>query len=190
MSRRRYPTSLWRRHIVAMETSDDVAKTTSLQRLIITSLHETLQRRRFCNVIRRFHRNYMATSEWRWIATSQQRCNDVFVSAGYLLSRGIFCIFFLFYNSESIFILAESKDYRVLCNMGYRKGASFLLSSLVLLCCLNSYCFELFLWDFYSSCLLIFVSLEMHFFSLGLICNKCQCLSMFVKRWCFWADLS
>ena len=27
--RRRCPTSLWRRHIVAMETSDDVAKTTS-----------------------------------------------------------------------------------------------------------------------------------------------------------------
>ena len=64
-----------------METSDDVVKTTSLQRLIMTSLNETLQRRHFCNVIRRFHRNYMATSERRRIATSQQRCNNVIVPA-------------------------------------------------------------------------------------------------------------
>ena len=49
----------------------------------MTSLNETLQRRRFCNVARHFHRNYMVTSEQRWIATSQQRCNDVMVSAGY-----------------------------------------------------------------------------------------------------------
>ena len=44
--------------------------------------HEMLQRRRFCNVAQRFHRNYMAASEQRWIVTSQQRCNDVFVSTG------------------------------------------------------------------------------------------------------------
>ena len=48
----------------------------------MTSLNKTLQRRRFCNVVRRFHRNYMATSERRWIATLQQRCNDVIVSTG------------------------------------------------------------------------------------------------------------
>ena len=63
-----------------METPDDVAKTMPLQRLIITSFKETLQRRRFCNVVRRFHSNYMVTSERRWIATVQQRCNDVIVS--------------------------------------------------------------------------------------------------------------
>ena len=62
--------------------SDDVAKTTSLQRLIMTSFYEMLQQRRFCNVVRRFHRNYMTQPERRWIATSQQRCNDVFVSTG------------------------------------------------------------------------------------------------------------
>ena len=73
--RRRYPTSLWRRHIVAMETSDDVTKTTSFQRPIKRRHNETLQRRRFCNVIWRFHCNYMATSERRRIATSQRRCN-------------------------------------------------------------------------------------------------------------------
>ena len=65
-----------------METSDNIAKTTSLQRLIMTSLNKTLQRRRFCNVIRRFHRSYMVTSEWRRIVTSQQRCNDVIESTG------------------------------------------------------------------------------------------------------------
>ena len=48
----------------------------------MTSLYETLQRCRFCNVARHFHRNYIATSERRWIATSQQRCNDVFLSTG------------------------------------------------------------------------------------------------------------
>ena len=79
---RRYPTSLWSCHIVAMETSGDVA--TLLQRLIMTSLYETWKWRRFCNVAQRFHRNYMATSERRWIATSQQRCNDVFVSTGFI----------------------------------------------------------------------------------------------------------
>ena len=77
-----------------METSDDVAKTTWLQRLIMTSLYETLKRRRFCNVVRRFHRNYMVTSERRWIATSQQRCNEVFVSTGLSnqLSSIVHCI--------------------------------------------------------------------------------------------------
>ena len=73
--RRRYTTSLWCRHIVAMETSDGVAKTMSFQRLIKRRHNETLQQRRFCNVIWRFYCNYMATSERRWIATSQQRCN-------------------------------------------------------------------------------------------------------------------
>ena len=67
--RRRYLTSLWSCHKVAMETSDDVAKTTSLQRLFMTSPNERLQRRRFCNVIRLSHRNYIATSE--------RRCNSV-----------------------------------------------------------------------------------------------------------------
>ena len=80
--RRRYPTSLWSCHIVAIETSDDVTKTTSLQRLIMTSLNVTLQRRRFCNVVWHFHRRYMSTSGRRWIVTSQRRCNDVIVPTG------------------------------------------------------------------------------------------------------------
>ena len=66
--RRHYPLLLWRRHIVAMEMSDDVAKTKSLKRLIKRRHNETLQWRRFCNVFWRFHRNYMATSARRRIA--------------------------------------------------------------------------------------------------------------------------
>ena len=68
LSRRRYPLLLWRRHIVAMETSEDVAKIKSLKRLINRRHNETLQWRRFCNVVWRFHRNYMATSARRRIA--------------------------------------------------------------------------------------------------------------------------
>ena len=54
----------------------------------MTSLNKTLQRRRFCNVVRSFHRNYMATSERRWTVTSQQRCNDVIVSTGESVAVG------------------------------------------------------------------------------------------------------
>ena len=85
--RRRYPTSPWSCHIVAMEMSDDIAKTTSLQHLIMTSQNETLQRCRFGNVVWRFHRHYMATSEQRWIAMSQQRCNYVIASTGIVVSN-------------------------------------------------------------------------------------------------------
>ena len=69
---RRYPTSLWRHHIVAMETSDDVAKSTSLQRLFKRRDIETLQRHCFCNVIWQFHYNYMAT-----FSTSLQYCYSI-----------------------------------------------------------------------------------------------------------------
>ena len=51
-----------------METSDNVARMTLLQHLIMTSSNQTLQRRCFCNVIWCFHGNYMATSERRQIA--------------------------------------------------------------------------------------------------------------------------
>ena len=43
--------AIQRRHIVAIETLNDVAKTTSLQRLIKRSHNEMLQRRHFCSVI-------------------------------------------------------------------------------------------------------------------------------------------
>ena len=59
--RRHYPTLLWCRHIVAVEMLDDVAKTTLLQGLIKNRNNETLQRRRFCYVVWRFHGNYIAT---------------------------------------------------------------------------------------------------------------------------------
>lgn len=52
-----------------METSDNVAKTTLLQRLV-----ETLQRCRFGNIVRRFHRNYKAMLK--------KHCNDVIVPTG------------------------------------------------------------------------------------------------------------
>lgn len=79
---RLYRTSLWCRYIVAMETSDYVAKTASLQRLLVTSLYERLQRRRSFNVVRRSHRNYMAMSERRRLTISQGHCNNVSVSSG------------------------------------------------------------------------------------------------------------
>ena len=75
--RSRFPTSLWRRHIVAMETLEDVAKTTSLQRLTKRRHNETLQGRHFWNVVWRFHRNYTATSQRHWVVTSQRRCKVV-----------------------------------------------------------------------------------------------------------------
>ena len=68
--RLRYPTLLWRCHIVAMETSDDVAKTTSLRRFIVRRHNETLQWRRFCNVVWNFNRNDIATSDRRQRVTS------------------------------------------------------------------------------------------------------------------------
>ena len=57
-------------------------KQNKVTKWLLTSLNETLLRRCFCNVVQRFHHNYMATLEQRWIATSQQRCNDVLVSTG------------------------------------------------------------------------------------------------------------
>ena len=80
--RRRYLTSLLRYHIVAMETSDDVAKTTSLQRLTRRRQNEMLQRRHSCNFVWPFHRSYMETLERRQIATPQRRCSNVPVSTG------------------------------------------------------------------------------------------------------------
>ena len=53
----------------------------------MTSQNETLQRCRFGNVVWRFHRHYMATSEQRWIAMSQQRCNYVIASTGIVVSN-------------------------------------------------------------------------------------------------------
>ena len=71
-------TSLQRRNV---EKSDDFAKTTLLQRLFAKttlfttpqSLHETLQRRCFCNIFGRFHRNYVAASERHQLATRRNK---------------------------------------------------------------------------------------------------------------------
>ena len=91
-----------------------------------------------------------------------------------------FAFFSCFITFEvNFFFFFNCKDYRVLHNMDYRKGTSFLLSFFVLLSCLKSYCFLLFLWDSYSSGMLLLVSFEMHFFSLGIICKNCLCLSIF-----------
>ena len=88
-------------------------------------------------------------------------------------------MFFLFYDFWRclFFLLFDSKDYRVLCNMGYRKGASFLLFFRITL--------------FFKILLLPIISLRFLFFlcaiiglswkvflRVGLICNKCQRLSM------------
>ena len=96
-----------------------------------------------------------------------------------MFTGGIFCMFFLFYDFWRcfFFLLFDSKDYRVLCNMGYRKGASFLLFfriSLffkILLPPIISLRFLFFL------CAIIGLSWKV-FLRVGLICNKCQCLSM------------
>ena len=64
-----------------MEISNNVTKTTSLQRLIMTSLYEMLQRRHFVTTSNVYIAcNHMATSERRPLAMSQRRCNDVGVS--------------------------------------------------------------------------------------------------------------
>ena len=97
-----------------------------------------------------------------------------------MLTGHIFWIFFLFNNfwTRLFFPLVDNKDYYVLCKMGYRKGASFLLSFSLLPCCLKSYCFQLFLWDSHFSCMLLLVFLEIRLISLGLICKIYQCSSM------------
>ena len=83
----------------------------------------------------------------------------------------------LWFLKMFFFLLFDSKDYRVLCNMGYRKGASFLLFfriSLffkILLPPIISLRFLFFL------CAIIGLSWKV-FLRVGLICNKCQCLSM------------
>ena len=90
-----------------------------------------------------------------------------------MLTCGIFCMFFLFYNFWKLlfFLHVDSKDYCVLWNTGYRKRASFLLSFFVLLCCLKSY------WFIFILYVIIGLSWNL-FFSLALICNKRQRLSM------------
>ena len=83
----------------------------------------------------------------------------------------------LWFLKMFFFLLFDSKDYRVLCNMGYRKGASFLLFfriSLffkILLPPIISLRFLFFL------CAIIGLSWKV-FLRVGLICNKCQRLSM------------
>ena len=126
--RRRYPTSLWSCHIVAKETSADAAKTTSLQRLIMTSLYEMLKRWRFCNVTRRFHHNYMATSERRWIATSQQR-NDVFVSTGLLgwIARLLFWSSLQILNWCRMLLIYSFLGSTFRCSLIYSFGYQLLL---------------------------------------------------------------
>ena len=95
----------------------------------------------------------------------------------YMLTGGIICMFFVFYNfwRRLFFPLFDNKDYYVLCNMGYRKGAFFLLSfSLMLKILLLPIISLRFLFLLYA---IIGFSWNV-FFSLGLICNKCQCSSM------------
>ena len=71
--RRRYPTSSGLYHLATMEMSDNVAKTTSFRRLIMTPLWKTLQESRFWNFVWRFHCNYMSMSEQRQIASPTLR---------------------------------------------------------------------------------------------------------------------
>ena len=96
-----------------------------------------------------------------------------------MLTGEIFCMFCPFYSFwiRLFFSLVDNKDYHVLCNMDYRKGASFLLSFSLLLVVLNLILPIIslrFLFVLYA----IIGFLWNRFFSLGLICNKCQCSSM------------
>ena len=73
-------------------------------------------------------------------------------------------------------LLVDIKDYRILCNVGYTKGASFLLSFLYYFVIQNliaSYYF----FEISIPLVCYYWSLLKCNFSLGLICNKYQCLS-------------
>ena len=83
----------------------------------------------------------------------------------------------LWFLKMFFFLLFDSKDYRVLCNMGFRKGASFLLFFRITLF------FKILLLPIISLRFLFFlyaiIGLSWKvFFRVGLICNKCQCFSM------------
>ena len=87
-------------------------------------------------------------------------------------------MFFLFCNFWRclFFLLVDSDDYRVLCNTGYRKCASYLISFFVLLLKILSLSRIL----RFPFLLYAIIGLSCNaFFNLGLlICSKCQCLSM------------
>ena len=79
LPRKHNTTSLFDVALTSLDSCDGNI-VSSPQRLISMSLYETLQGRRFNNIVQRFHRNYMAALEQHRIATSQRRCNNVVVS--------------------------------------------------------------------------------------------------------------
>ena len=78
--RRHYPMLLSSFDIVVIKIWDKIAKTTSLQCLIMTAPGETLQRCRFWNFIRCSYRNSLVTLGRHQTAMLQQRCKDAIVS--------------------------------------------------------------------------------------------------------------
>ena len=96
----------------------------------------------------------------------------------YMLTGRIFCVFFLFHNFWRCLFFVDNKDYHVLCNMGYRKGASFLLSFSLLPCCLKILLLPIISLRFLFLLYAIIGFPWNAFFSLGLIYNKCQFSSM------------
>ena len=94
-----------------------------------------------------------------------------------MLTGGIFLcfLFFLFYNfwRRLFFPLVDNKDYHVLCNMGFFSASFFLITLLFKILLLPIISLR-FLFLLYA---IIGFSWNV-FFSLGLICNKCQCSSM------------
>ena len=101
-----------------------------------------------------------------------------------MLTGGIFRMFFLFYNFLKIFVFSTCWQQRFLhlVTHGIQKKC-FLSVFFFILLCLKFYFLLLFLWDSYSSCMLLSIS-QNTFFSLGLICNKWKCLSMIYLMFC------
>ena len=95
----------------------------------------------------------------------------------YLLTEGIFCMFFLLYNFWRclLFVLVDSNDYQWhgLQKRGFFSPFFFLITLSFKILLLPSISLG-FLFLVYA-----IIGLPWNaFFSLGLICNKCQCPSM------------
>ena len=92
----------------------------------------------------------------------------------YMSTCGIFCMFFLFCNFWRCFFFLSVDS--VLCNMSYRKGYPFLFSFFITLFKILFLCIISLRFLFFLHAV---VGLRRNaFFSVGLIWNKCHCLSM------------
>ena len=99
----------------------------------------------------------------------------------YMLTGEMLCMFFLFYIFWRclFFLLVDKKDNLVLCNVGFRKDFSFVFFFVFVI---KNFIACYYFFDFFEIYAIIGLSWNT-FFSLGLIWNKYQYLSVFFNVW-------